>query len=491
VNDGLTKLAGTALLWRAIEFGGAKLIFLIRLLILARLLSPDDFGLLAIAMTAIWVFLAVTDFGMVPALIQRQEINDQYYNAAWTVVLIRALIITGVLILAAPVIANIFNELRAVAILQILALRPLLEAAASIKLAGLMRDLNFRSLAFIRLSEALLNTIIAIALAQTFGVWALVVGSLAGASVYLVMSYFLAPHRPKLFFDFETARPLIKFGRWIFVTGLITILGDSILKAVISRQLGAAELGLYFLGARLAFLPAELASEVAGSVAFSLYARLQSDIRQATQAFRGMLTGLATFLLPICALIIILAPSIVHDLLGQRWGGTVPVIRILALASLIGLFGEAIIPILKGLGKPSNIMVIEGVQTFLLIVFVWFLTGRFGLVGAVLAWLPAVAVSQVLCAVFSKQLLYKPFQELRAPLLAILFSSGVGAIIAFGVDSNLEGILGFAVAILSALVAIVLLLWAFDRRFDLGLTQGLASAFPQVHALMRFSLAKS
>ncbi|MHC4103406.1 MAG: oligosaccharide flippase family protein, partial [Planctomycetota bacterium] len=278
MKEDLAQRAGSALFWKAVQLAGVHIIFLVRLLILARLLSPIDFGLLAIAVTAIGFLLSVTDFGMIPALVQREQINDRYYNTAWTIGLIRALIISLLVFFAAPVIAKIFVEARATVILQVLAIRPLLDAAASIKLAELIRNLKFRSLALVKLSEALLNTFVAITLAQAFGVWALVAGALAGSTSYMAISYLLAPHRPELSLNYASVRPLIAFGRWIFLTGLIAVFGAMVLKVVISRQLGAVELGLYFLAAKLAFLPAELASEVAGSVAFPLYARLQSDI---------------------------------------------------------------------------------------------------------------------------------------------------------------------------------------------------------------------
>jgi O-antigen/teichoic acid export membrane protein len=423
VKDGLAKLAGTALLWRAIELAGVKIIFLVRLLILARLLSPDDFGLLAIAMTAIGFLLSITDFGMVPALVQRSELNKQHYNAAWTVIVVRAAGIAAIVFLAAPLIANVFNEPRAIPILQVLSIRPLLEASASIRIADLIRDLEFRSLAFVKLSEGVINTIIAIGLARYFGVWALVWGALAGTTAYLVMSYLLAPHRPSLLFDFKAIQPLIRFGRWIFLTGLIAVFGGLTLRVVISRQLGTAQLGLYFLAASLAFLPSEVATKVAGYVAFPLYARLQSDIQQATRAFRAMLTGMSAILFPVCFLIIVLAPSIVQNILGPRWEGTVPVIRILALVSMIGVLGEATVPILNGLGQPYKVTILETVQSLLIIILVWGLAARYGLIGAVLAWLPAIMVSQVFSVVFVKRILWRPFSALIIPMVAITSAS--------------------------------------------------------------------
>jgi O-antigen/teichoic acid export membrane protein len=480
VKDGLAKLAGTALLWRAIELAGVKIIFLLRLLILARMLSPDDFGLLAIAMAAIGFLLSITDFGMVPALVQRSDLKKQHYDAAWTVIVVRATCIATIVFLGAPLIANIFDEPRAIPILQVLAIRPLLEASASIRIADLIRDLEFRSLTFVKLSEGVLNTIIAVAMAPYFGVWALVWGALVGSTTYLVMSYLLAPHRPHLLFDFQAVQPLIQFGRWIFLRGLIAIFGGMILKIAISRQLGAAQLGLYFLAARLAFLPGEVANKVVGTVAFPLYARIRSNKYQVTKAFRSMFTGILALILPLGFLLIAFAPSIVTEILGPRWEGSAPVIRILTLVSILGILGETIVPIFKGIGQPYKVVVTGGIQSLFLIVLIWKFTEHFGIIGAALAWLPAITASQIVIAVFVHQILPRPFIGLGAPLSVITVTSAVGTSIAIIIGKIIPGLVGLIVANLLAVITIGMLLWASDRRFEIGLVNNIRRVFPQL-----------
>jgi O-antigen/teichoic acid export membrane protein len=285
----IAEQAGTSISWKAIQHAGVKIIFLIRLVILARLLSPDDFGLLAISMVAIEVLMSITDFGMIPALVQRTDIDRNHYDSAWTVGVVRGLAIAGFVFLAAPLIADLFAEPRSAWIIRAVSFRPLIEASASIGVANLIRSLSFRPLAFIKLSEALANTVISIALAPYLGVWALVAGSLIGPAVYLAVSYILVPHQPRLNFDRNAVGSLIRFGRWIFLTGLIAVAGSSVLRVVISRQLGTVELGLYFLSAKLAFLPAEIASEVIGDVSFPLYSRLQENLEKVTRAFQSLL----------------------------------------------------------------------------------------------------------------------------------------------------------------------------------------------------------
>jgi PST family polysaccharide transporter len=178
---------------------------------------------------------------------------------------------------------------------------------------------------------------------------------IGGAVSMLIASYILAPYRPRLLFDWNAVKPLLKFGGWLLITGVLAMLGNFGLRIVISRQVGADGLGLYFLATSLAFLPSEVASEVVGTVAFPLFARLQSNILQAARAFQAILTGLMALLYPICALIIVLSPVLVKDILGSKWNGTVPLIQILALVTMIGLLGDATIPLVKGFGHSYQV----------------------------------------------------------------------------------------------------------------------------------------
>jgi O-antigen/teichoic acid export membrane protein len=359
MKEPIAQQAGSALFWKGVQHTGVKAILFVRLIILARLLSPDDFGLLAISMVAIEFMTRVTDLGMVPALVQRSSADDTHYDTAWTVGVVRAIAIAAIVFLGAPYIAELFDDPRATVIIRVLAILPLIEAAASIKVTELLRNLRFRSLAFIKLPQALANTVVSIALAPSLGVWALVAGALAGPAAYLAISYVLAPHQPRFRLARSAAHSLIRFGRWIFVNGLIVVSGAAVLRLVISRQLGTAELGLYVLGAKLAFFPAEVASDVIGEVTFPLYARLQSNLQKVTRAFQSVLTGMFVLLVPIAALLIVLAPSLVEYVLGPRWEDTVPVIQILAFAAIIGLLGDTVVPLLEGVGQPYKIVILE------------------------------------------------------------------------------------------------------------------------------------
>jgi O-antigen/teichoic acid export membrane protein len=477
-NHQLAKRAGSALVWQGVQLVGVNGIYLIRIPVLAYLLLPDDFGLMAIGIVALDLVLGITNLGMIPALVQRAELEERHYHAAWTIGALRALAVTVGLFAAAPVVADIFAEPRAAPIVRVLAVRPLLQAAASIRVADLTRHLEFRGLALLALVEALANAGVSIAFAPSLGVWALVVGDLAGSGVYALMSFVLVPYRPRLVFDGVATLSLIRFGRWIFLVSVTSLLGRLALQAVISHRLGTPELGRYYLAAKIASLAGQTAAGLMGAVAFPVYARLQSDVQQAVRAFRALLTSAAALLFPIAGLLIALAPMLVEEVLGGRWSGTAAIIQVLAISSLVGLFGDTAAPIFDGFGQPQKVLVLEAVQTVLLISLAWGLAGCYGLLGATSAWLPATGAAQIIGVVLLRRILPRPFQGLGVPIVVITSISILGAALAFVISVLLHGLLGFAAASLIATVAVGELLLRADRRFDLGLRGILSKVFP-------------
>ena len=261
--------------------------------------------------------------------------------------------------------------------------------------------------------------------------------------------------------------------------------GNFGLRLVISRQVGTEGLGLYFLAAQLAFLPHELASEVVGTVAFPLFARLRSSLQQAARAFQAILTGSMALLYPICALIIVLSPILVHDVLGAKWEGTVSLIQILAFGAMIALLSDATVPLVKGFGQSYRVTQIELVQSSSLILMVWLFSSRYGTLGAALAWLPAIICVQILCLYFIQDIFHNSLKEVRKPLLAILFATVAGAGISYLAIRILPNTSGLVIASVLAAFVIVSILWFSDHRYSLGLAHNIVMAFPQLASLFK------
>ncbi len=484
------RAAGPAMLWQAFQMGGVQALYLIRLLVLAILLSPADFGLIAIALASTSFLLNLTNFGLVPAVVQAEHIDESNYHAVWTLEVTRSVVVAALTIVFAPLIAVIFAEPRVIPIVQVLAARPLIESLGSIKVAALNRNLSFRPLAFLKIIEAIFNAVISIALAKFAGVWAMVFGMIGGATSMVIASYILAPYRPRVLFRWSSVQPLLRFGGWLLITGVVAMAGNFGFRIIVSRQVGADGLGLYFLAAQLAFVPSEVASEVVGTVAFPLFARLQDSVQQAARAFQAILTGLIALLFPICAVLIVLAPVLVRDILGTKWDGTVPLIQILSLVTMIGLLGDATIPLVKGFGQPYRVAQIELVQSSSLVLMIWFFASRYGSLGTALAWLPAIIAVQALCLYFVRNIFRDLLKDLRKPLLAVACATAAGMGISYLSVRVLPNVLGLVIACVLAAAASGSLLWLSDQRFSLGLARNMAIAFPQIASVFKIRSAE-
>lgn len=475
--------------WQSLQHFGVQGIFLLRLLVLARLLAPADFGLQAIALVSVSLLLQLTEFGMVPALVQRADVEERHYHAAWSVGVVRAVAVTAVVAAGAPLFAQAFAESRATGLIRMAAFLPLIQAGASIRVAELTRELRFRGVAALRLTEAVVTTVVSIALAPRFGAWALIVGSLAGAASFTLLSYRIAPYRPRFVIGLDPLRPLVRFGRWVFARSLVALAGQSILQVVISRRLGVAELGLYFLAARLAFLPSTAAGAIVGAVAFPMYSRLQANVERAATAFRTQMMGTAALLFPVYALILALAPGLTEELLGARWSGTAAVIRILAIASVLGLLGDIVEPILNAFGRPAAVTAMEAVQSLLLILSVWVLADAYGLPGAAASWLPAIAVSQGLALLLLRRLFEHPFRGTLGALAVLAAAAALGGCAAFWIDHAVGGLAGVMLGAATGAVLIGGALLAGERGLGLGLASAAIQLFPQLSgALERLGL---
>jgi O-antigen/teichoic acid export membrane protein len=259
--------------------------------------------------------------------------------------------------------------------------------------------------------------------------------------------------------------------------------GRTVMQMILSRELGVAELGLYYLAAKLAFIPSEVSHEVINTVAFPLYANLQANMPAMARAYRAMLVAMMALILPVCVLLFALTPGLVTYVLGPNWEGTVELIRVLVLVNILGLIGETVLPILNGTGRPQLGASIECLQSSLLITLSAPLIGWFGVLGAALVWLPTVGSSQILSIVYVRRILPRPFLGAAKPAVTIAAVAIAGGLVAAAIANSLGGVAGLVVAGGTAAIVIAGLLWLADKILHLGLQANLILAFPPLGRL--------
>ena len=365
---------------------------LVSTLILARLLSPHDFGLVAMALSFIFMAELLTSFGFDIALIQNQSLSDEFYHTAWTCNAVLGLAIFLVMVAAAVPIAAFYGEPAVMWVVFALAAGPLIGGGENIGVVAFRKELNFRREFAFQISRKLVQFAVTIPLAFWLrSYWALVAGILASRTAGTAVSYLVHPFRPRL--SMAGARHLFSFSKWLLLSNVLSFLKSRTTDFIVGRSQGAATLGMYNVAYELANLPT---SELGAPINRALlpgFSRLAQDPAQLRSAYVNGMSALALFALPAAAGIFAVADYLVPVALGAKWAGAVPLVQILAVFGAIELFHSSMCAVLIATGHPHS--VVRGNLAFVLILAALLvaLVGRFGATGAAFAVVGASVLS--------------------------------------------------------------------------------------------------
>lgn len=368
----------------------------IRIIILARLLAPHDFGLFGIAMLAIATLETFSQTGFQAALVQKKKNVEPYLDTAWTISAIRGIILFLILFSSAPLIANFFDSAQATLIIKVIAVSTLLSGFRNIGIIFFQKELQFNKQFIYEVSGTLVDITVAISLAFILrNVWALVWGGLAANFVRVFMSYIIHPYRPRIKFEKEKFQELFGFGKWVLGSSILVFLitqGDDIF---VGKMLGVAALGFYQMAYLISNLSATEITHVISQVTFPAYSKLQDDLPKLREAYLKILQ-LTTFIsIPLAGGIFIFAPEFTKMFLGDKWMPMVPAIEVLVLAGLLRSISATTGPVFQAVGKPEIVTKWQPVRLFVLLAVIYPFTVQWGILGTSLAVVSCNLISTV------------------------------------------------------------------------------------------------
>jgi O-antigen/teichoic acid export membrane protein len=401
----------------------------IRTLILARLLAPEDFGLLGVAMLAISTLETFSQTGFQAALVQKQEDIEPYLDTAWTVSVIRGACLFIILFVAAPFIGGFFEAPKAINVIRTIALSVLLSGMSNIGVIYFQKELDFRKKFFYEFGIVTADLIVSVSIALILrNVWALVFGGLAGSLMRLTLSFTFHDYRPRLRLSIDQVRCLFSYGRWILGSQVVLLLinqGDDML---LGKMLGVTTLGFYQMAFVISSTPTTEISHVISAVMFPAYSKLQNDLQLMKIAFLNVLrlTSMVSFFLS--GMIIFFHTEIVYLLFGPKWLPMAPAISVLCICGGIRSIGATIGPVLNAKGFPDFVTRLAFVKLIVLAFLIYPFTMAWGMLGTALAVLGATLVSNPIADYFVIKLLDCRLWEFTKPiafsLLTTLFTVG-------------------------------------------------------------------
>lgn len=301
----------------------------VAMLVMARILTPADFGLVALATAVFFILLTVSDLSLSNALIQMRDPQDKAYDTAFTLNVARGVLLFAIMVAVAVPYANVYEDARLVPLLMVLGVAPFVQGFLSPRMAHLARELQFQPMVIREVSARFAGFVLSIGVAYaTESYWALVVGRLLAPVVMVATSYRLAPYRPS--FSLSHWRDLMGFSTWLTLSQALNSLNFQMDRFLIGGTLGKPTLGQYALGGELAALPTQAPLQPMMQALYSGLAKISDRPDQLREAYLSSQSLVLFVVLPLGFLLSAFAEPLVKVALGPEWDLVGQIVAILA-----------------------------------------------------------------------------------------------------------------------------------------------------------------
>lgn len=347
-------------IWSAVErFSTQGVQFLFGIL-LARLLTPNDYGM--IAMLAIFIAVSQTfiDSGFGNALIRKPDRNEADKATVFFFNIFMAAICYGVIFLAAPLIARFYNMPQLEGILRVLAINLIIQAFGSIQHLNLTIDLNFKTLAKISFSGAVVGGTAGLICAYNgLGVWSLVVQQMTTTSFKVFLFWVLVRWRPKTFFNKKSFRNMFGFGSKLLASGLLNTLYENIYDLIIGKVFSAATLGNYSRASHFGYFPSSNITGIFQRVTFPVLSKIQDDHEKLRIAYLKFLNMATLVIFPLMIGLVALAKPFILLVLTDKWVDVILILQIISIAYMWYPVHAINLNILQVLGRSDLFLKLE------------------------------------------------------------------------------------------------------------------------------------
>lgn len=335
-------------------------------IVLARLLVPEDFGLVAMAMLVVGLLDILTSFGVDLALIRNVDAQRRHFDTAWTIQVVQGAMVAVALVVAAPFAAGYYGEPRIVPVMQILALGVAAQGFNNIGVVAFRRDLNFSREFWFSVIRRLISFVVTVALALLWrNYWALVAGVIAGQALGVFLSYAMHPYRPR--FSLEAIGEVWSFSQWMLVVNIGDYLYNKVDEFIVAGVAGSKYLGVYSMASDISNMPTtELVFPISRAL-FPGYAKLAAEPRRFVYAYLNVLSFVALFASGVGIGIALVAHDLTVVVLGPKWLDAVPIIQWLALFGIIRAVYGQVGSVLTALGRVRSLAMLMWLQLIFLI----------------------------------------------------------------------------------------------------------------------------
>lgn len=380
---GYFKIAITNISWSAGLRVFVRVLTFVKLAILARILIPADFGLIAIASLVLVFLETITETGINIFLIQERRNLKSYLNTAFAVSIFRGIIISLVILILASPISKFFNSPRSLNLILLISIVPFIRGFINPAIVQFRKDLQFSKEFVFRSVVFLIDTVVAISVAYTLkSAVGLVYGMIAGAIVEVFITQLFITPKPKFAYEKKYLNKIVKRGKWITMAGVFNYLFENVDDMAVGKVMADSQLGIYQMAYKISSLPITEISTVVNRVTLPVYVKIKRDLQRLKRAYLKSLSVTFLVVVPIGVLLFLWPDVLVSTLLGNNWMEVVGIVRIMSFFGVIRAITLSTYPLFLALKKQEIVTKITLTNILFLGISLLFLVKPFGIVGA-------------------------------------------------------------------------------------------------------------
>ncbi len=353
-------------IWTVAMRWGVRLLGLTSMIVLVRLLEPEDFGVLAMAMAVVALADMLTDFGVSAALIRNKNAGRAQFDTAWTVRQMQFLTVAVTVVFCAPIAAGYYDDPRVTEVLRVLAVVFAIRSFENIGIINFQRELMFHRDFIMQVSVKSASVVITLILAFWLrNYWALILGMVAESILSVAFSYWMCPYRPS--WSLAAWRELWGFSQWVLSQGFARYLYERSDVLFLGRLTSADNVGYYSVSNEIASLPATEISLPISRAVFPGFAQIVDEPARLKSAYLQTLNAVATLTVPIGVGMAAVAAEFVQLVLGEKWLPAISLLQVFAVFATFGAINSISGNLLVVLGYIRHITLIMWLQAALLV----------------------------------------------------------------------------------------------------------------------------
>ena len=452
MTEDLKKETAKGVAWSGIDKIANGGIQFLANIVLARMLTPKDFGLLAIIAIFVQISQTFIDSGFGNALIQKKDRSQTDYSTVFFFNLALSFGFYVILFFCAPLIADFFDNEKLTSLTRVVGLNLIIGALVSVHKTRLTVQLRFKIQAVISLISSCVSAIVAIWMAyRGYGVWSLVALTITSISVQMVLIYILIKWRPSLEFSKTAFRSLFSYSSKLLGASLIHLLYRNIYPIIIGKKFSPVELGYFNRADTFAMYPPYMIGSVISRVAFPIFSRIQDDNARLRNAYSKYIVFASLIIFPILIGLLVLAEPLTLLILKEKWLPMVPMLQILCIDWMTDHLCTINLNVLYVKGRSDLAFKLEIIKKSLAL-GIFFVSLYWGIIGVCWGRVVYSCCAVYLNSFYTKQLigisLFQQLKDIFAPLLyAVCMGSVVWLSTLYISDLHYRIIIGFLIGI--------------------------------------------